>query len=391
MSTAFEVRPRYDLSLADVVAIQAEGGAVLRSAHPGNWSPGNLTVASLGLRCVLTDLTMTGADDIYHPSGIIVGRRFHPGLCRKSRSLVVKTPVRRRTRSRLPGGLEEWFPGGKNLARAHCDALRAAVPAADVTFFSDYLMEDYEFAVRALEIAADAMPQLWRRLHVPGLGVVDAADVAAGKGAFQQIRGMSARPGSWAEIQKTGVLGVTEADHGWLVPVEVMCLLMAVLDGRRFGTSDVYHLGGVRMMHYIAGLLPSLQTMYGAMAEELRLPDEFNFHLVPSANMTLGVPRHDRTALDHLVDVYLSAYGNSDDSGPGQNTRPDRFKDLARLSWAADSCAVPFFDVRDANYCSQYDLLVQEEEWYMSPWALEAPLGEVGRMISAIDRLRNPK
>ena len=361
----------------------------MRSAHPGNWSPSNLSVAALGLRCVLTDLTLTGADNIYHPSGIIVGRRFYSGLCRRSRSLVTRTRIRDSVRRKPPAGLDDWFPGGKNLAQAHCDALRKAVPVSEVTFFSDYLVEDADFALRAIEIAANTMPHLWRRMNVPDVGVVDVSSRDAAEAP--RSGWPSVQPSGWLDIERVGVFGVTNPDYGWLIPVEVMCLMMAVLDGRRFSTPEVYHLSGVQMMNYVSGITPALQGLYAAAAEQLNLPGRFVLNLAPSANMTLGVPHSDRALLDHLVDCYLLAQEGIGSTATSQGARAERFRALSRLNWAADCCAVPFFDVRDANYFSQYDLLVQEAQWYMSPWALEAPLGEVGRMLSTVKKLRNPK
>ncbi|MFE5948166.1 hypothetical protein [Streptomyces sp. NPDC056480] len=288
----------------------------------------------------------------------------------------------------LPAGLTEWFPEGKNLAQAHCDALRKAVPASDVMFFSDYLLDDSEFALRCMEIAADAMPHLWRRMNVPDLGVVDVASQDSGR---HLRRGWpSAQPGSWSDINRVGVFGVTGEDYGWLVPVEVMCLMMAVLDGRRFDTAEVYHLSGVHMINYISSIAPVIHDLYVALADELDLPSTLTFHIAPSANMTLGVPANDRVVLDHLVDCYLDAQENRQSLAGRQSVQAERFRALSRLNWAADSCAVPFFDVREANYFSQYDLLAQDAEWYMSPWALETPLGEVGRMVSTVSKLRNP-
>ena len=198
MTPALVIRQRPDLSLADLQRIQAGGGAVMRSAHFGNWSPSNLSVAALGLRCVLINTTMTGRDTTYHPSGVIVGRRFHPGLAAPGNALVVLTRVRRTPK--VPG-VEAFFDEGTNLADGHLDALNQAVPGAAIDTYEDYLRRHEDLATAVVEICADAAPDLWRRRADADRGVTE----------------VETGPRNWADVAE-GVLGLSATTSGWLIP-----------------------------------------------------------------------------------------------------------------------------------------------------------------------------
>jgi hypothetical protein len=170
-----------------------------------------------------------------------------------------------------------------------------------------------------------------------------------------------------------------------------MCLIMAVADARARATDEVFHLAGARMMNYIGQLAPVLRELYGVTAPRLGLPARLVFNLVPSGHMTLGVPVEEKASLDRLVDVYLSARGRRGRGSRAAAIDAEVFRARTVLDWAAVSCPTPFFDVRDADYCSQYDLLVRGTDWYAHPWGLHASLGEVGKMVAAVTRLRSSR
>jgi hypothetical protein len=357
------IRDRWDISLADLVVIQASGGAVLRSAHIGNWFPANLNVAALGLRCVLINTTTLAADNKYHPAGIIVGRHLHPGLSAPHNTPVAIAKVHR---APIPG-IAEFFAPGQSLAAAHVHALRKAVPQADVTMYEDYAQCHGALLTDLMELCADEMPELWRRRVKPNGGVQDVAT----------------EPPAEAPL---GVFGVTDRRQGWLIPKAVLILTMAVVDSFVYGTPEIYHLGGASMIHYLDDLLPILQRLYCAVQPRLGGRRDLIFNLVPAATETLGAPGTDRDAVDRLVEAWLTLQRLDRGSGP-ESARKERLASRARarasLSWAAASCPFPFYDLREAAHCSHYDLLVSGSEWYAHPWGYETPLGRVGQMTRA--------
>jgi hypothetical protein len=382
MTPTLVIKQRPDLSLADLQRIQANGGAVMRSAHFGNWSPSNLSVAALGLRCVLVNTTMTGRDIVYHPTGVVVGRRFHPGLAAPGNALVVLSRVRRAPN--VPG-VEQFFKQGANLATAHLDALGKAVPGSVIETYEDYLGRNADLAAAVLEIAADTAPTLWRR-------------------QVDRVRGVQeigAPPRGWADVAPTGVLGWSGATSGWLIPKAVIILTMAVIDCVTYRTPEVYHLSGPSMVDYIGELDPVLQRLYQAVAGRLGLPDQLLFNLAPTALMTLGAPSCDRAALDRLIDTWLAARAYRElpsSSLPESETerqstfrlrKASRFRAHTDLAWAAVSCATPFHRAGRPDFCSQYDLLVRGASWYVHPWGAQTALGKVGKMIRAVAELRD--
>jgi hypothetical protein len=383
------IRDRWDMSLADLVAIQASGGAVLRSAHIGNWFPANLNVATLGLRCVLINTTTLAADIKYHPSGVIVGRRFCAGLAAPRNTPAAIAAVHR---APVPG-LAGFFKPGQSLAVAHVNALRKAVRQADVTLYEDYAERHRELLTGLMELCADEMPELWRRRVKPNGGVQDVATEPSDETPADRRHRLALIPGSWRDMVRAGVFGVTDRRQGWLIPKAVLILSMAVVDSLVYGTPEIYHLGGGSMIHYLDELLPTLQRLYAALRPRVGGQRDLIFNLVPAAAGTLGVPCADREALDRLVDAWLAVRRSGRGSGGGwaglagkHELLAGRLRARAALSWAAASCPVPFYDLRDGTYCSQYDLLLSGNDWYAHPWGFQTPLGEVGQMTRAAGR-----
>jgi hypothetical protein len=214
------------------------------------------------------------------------------------------------------------------------------------------------------------------------------------------VREIQAPPRGWAEVSATGVLGLSTNTSGWLIPKAVTILTMAVIDALIYRTSEVYHLSGPSMVHYVGELDEVLQRLYQAVAARLALPDRLLFNLAPTALMTLGAPSSDRAVLDRLVDAWLTVKAMRRQSGsslPDDETdrrdacrlrKADRFRAYADLTWAAMSCPTPFHGVGKPDFCSQYDLLVRGDTWYVHPWGAQTALGVVGKMIRTVTELR---
>ncbi|MFD6299161.1 hypothetical protein ACFWFU_30515 [Streptomyces sp. NPDC060235] len=385
MSPRFVIQHRPDLSLADLLRIQASGGAVMRSAHFGNWSPSNLSVAAVGLRCVLINTTITGRDTTYHPTGVITGRRLQGGLARAGNALVTLSRVRQPPKSVV---LRPFFPLGGNLASAHLDALAKAVPNAALGTYADLLREHEDLAAAVLEIATDRCPDLWQR----------RADVHRG---VEDLGGAPQRPRRWADLCAQGIVGFAGATEGWLIPKTLIILTMAVIDALTHQTSKIYHLSGPSMVQYIGRLSPDLQHLYQAVAPKLALPQELIFNLAPTALMTLGAPTTVRSSVDRLVETWLAFSGSRQHAAlPPMTSRraeffetrqAERLRARTELAWAAAECAFPFHRSNLPEFCSQYDLLELGASWYVQPWAAETPLGEVGRMLRTVANIRNPR
>lgn len=387
MNPRLIVRQRPDLSLADLQKTMRDGGSVLRSAHFGNWSPSNLAVAAAGLPCVLINTTITGRDTTYHPAGIIAGRRFHPGLVKSGNSLVTLSHVRR---TPDVAGLESFFPLGANLAEAHQDALVKAIPQSNIVAYSQYLDCHQGTAAKILEICTQAKPELWSR----------RADVLRGVEEIDSDYASMPRNGvDWKTISSDGIVGFAGAASGWLIPKAIIILTMAVIEALRYGVNEVYHLSGPSMVHYIGMLDEDLQELYQAVATEMQLPNELEFNLAPTALMTLGAPVTERSSIDRLVESWLSADGarqhvplpNSAERHADffLNRKIARTRARTELTWAAMACATPFHPHAKPEFCSQYDLLVLGADWYTHPWGIETPLGEVGRMLRTVAKIRN--
>ncbi|RVU20477.1 hypothetical protein EOT10_27815 [Streptomyces antnestii] len=282
--------------------------------------------------------------------------------------------------------MRPFFSSGANLALAHLEALAKAVPDAVLGTYADYLNEHQTVASAVLEICADRRPDLWYRRADAQRGVDDLSST-------------SNRPQKWEEFSREGVVGFDGATEGWLIPKTVIILTMAILDAFHFKTPEVYHLSGPSMVQYIGSLGADLEDLYRAVAPKIGLPTRLVFNLVPTALMTLGAPDGECSSVDRLVEAWLAVQGTrqhhplpsrAEDRPTFFHTRQAKqSRARTELAWAAASCPFPFHRSRVPEFCSQYDLLALDATWFVHPWGAETPLGEVGRMLRAVNDIRS--
>lgn len=137
------------VSITDLVAKQLAGFSVLRSAHVGNLSPYNLTIAEAGIPLLSVDHTVTGADTNYFPE------------LELSRADVQKVANLGKIVSRAA------TYGGVHLDQKHLEAVSFAVPGSQVFTNTEYLQSNEAIAGEIVGIALDESPQLFTRLATP--------------------------------------------------------------------------------------------------------------------------------------------------------------------------------------------------------------------------------
>ncbi|MBI4713613.1 hypothetical protein HY771_00255, partial [Candidatus Uhrbacteria bacterium] len=252
---SFFVRARDDLSLTDLKAIHDRGGSVVKTPHVGNIYPGNLGVAKAGIRMIFYDRNIGSKDSNFHPHGVIRGSRFEALSDRKLLTTHAKA-------SKTSSLAEEWFRSGDSMLERHMASLRKSVPELQGEVYSDYLRVRSRSATDVLRATADSHPTLWER-SVQANGTV----------VNYSCRG-------WADLARSGVLGVTRQDSGALIPNALNVVLISVLEAHERGVSEVYHLSGPDMVRYIGLLQGKFDELYTAVRSALptwKLPETLTF------------------------------------------------------------------------------------------------------------------
>lgn len=366
-------------SMMDLVRIHESGGSVIKTPHVGNIYPGNLAVGKLGLRLVLYDRTIGHRDTNFHPHGVIKGGRFE----RLADSDLLTT----HTRALSPSDMApEWFKPGSSMLDGHMRALHAALPGVKAQAYTNILSSRADEVIDLLRAMTEADPMIWER-------------AVLSDGSVQPFQ-----CNDWRTLTQRGLYGLGDPDQGALVPNVANVLLLSILDARDRGLKEVYHLSGPDMVVYISGMLKDLHHLYDAVRHKLpgwNLPEILTFHLVPVADLRWGVPTGRRAELDELVDAFLSAAQNGKEYGQRVKAAVNgerklviaevaaaREADNIRFQNALRACPDPFYQIEAANCVSQYDLLASGEDFYVHPWAIETPIGEIKKTVKRMVKLR---
>lgn len=374
----FHVVIKSDVSLRDLIAIHAAGGAVLKSPHVGNVYPNNLAVLTAGLRCLMCDRTIGEKDKNFHPHLIISGGRSE----RISDPTVMTTHALVDRHVSTLGS--RWFSKGARVVDAHLHALRAALPDARFFTHTEFLKRDQDLVMEVLRHLTDQWPRTWTHLVT-----------RAG------IRTRVYRVDNWKDVMRLGVYGLTNDEEGLLIPNIWAILLDGVLEALRFSVSEVHHLSGPDMCVYIDGMTDDLSAAYThiqARMPDQAFPDELIMNVVPVAGMRLAVLGHRASVLDELVEAYEKL--RADDAARGAFIKgsdaavkrqsidvSSRWRDT-HMRWlflALNGCPEIFYDIAAANTTTQYDLL--NHGLYVHPRGLEMSMAEIDEMMKFLFRL----
>ncbi|MBI4713957.1 hypothetical protein HY771_02120 [Candidatus Uhrbacteria bacterium] len=261
-------------------------------------------------------------------------------------------------------------------------SLRKAVPELQGEVYSDYLRVRSRSATNVLRATANSHPTLWERSVQANGTVVN----------------YSCR--DWADLARSGVLGVTRPDSGALIPNALNVVLISVLEAHERGVSEVYHLSGPDMVRYVGLLKDKFDELYTAVRSALptwKLPETLTFNLVPAADFRLVVLKGREAALNELVETHLSLQRDNVQHGKRiQEAGDDRYKVIGevnklrkaegdRLRAALANCPEVFYRIESANAPSQYDVL-DAGGVHVHPWALEAPMCEISKVVRTFER-----
>jgi hypothetical protein len=363
----FHIRIDRQISLRQLASLQQSGAAVLKTPHIGNLGMSELAVGSLGILLLLVDATVGEMDFIYHPHCVIRrGQReelAHPQMLSTATSALHPSKL-----------APEFFKPGSRMMDGHMAAVRQAVPGARVELHSAWMQYRTDRLRDMLEVCADSHPDLWERF-VDSTGI--ARRVPAAKG--------------WSQISSIGIHRL-DGEQGWVVPNVINILADAVFGTFEYGGREVWSLSGLQMAGYIERHSLLLDALYAAVRRQLALPlpEHVTYTVVPVAECRFAVPANRRAALDEVVDVYSRWQQHQEHRGTVMRSLPERrlthkqavqMLDLEKngllheLRDAAMQSGI-VYDVRDANFPTQYDVL-DGGGLYVAEWMMDRPVNDV--------------
>jgi hypothetical protein len=263
-----------DVSINDLVDYRDQGFSVLRSAHVGNLSPYNLSLADAGIPILAVDHNITGVDTTYFPEAIMVGG--NKTVVAELGLLTCRAVV-----------------DGVPLDDLHLAAAKAATEGVTIFTNTEYVRRNELISGEVLLIAARVMPELFRRVVQPD-GTVRHSSSSAGLAEAGKCMQLLDDPRSEQVAS--------------LIPNEVDIILNFVIEALESERDVQFHVSGPAMVKYIGSILPTLQKLYGVLAEQAsfgtRLPEVLRVELVPALDARFAVTRDKAASLDTLLEEF---------------------------------------------------------------------------------------
>lgn len=375
---SFHILIHDDISIAQLIEIDKNGGRVLKTPHVGNIYPNNLALISLGIPTLLYDRTIGIRDKSFHPHKIV-----YNGTAEQ-----IADPDTLSTHSRVecqPKNfiLEENILGRK-IVDLHLDILRQALPQGNFFTYTQYLEDNKETASKIVKVIAKNFPQIWYRL-------------VNEDGAIEKINNPTSE-----KILTKGIFGIDGNSSGFIIPNPVNILLHGTVDVVKFHTEDIYLLSGPDMYMYMKDYEAVLNNMYSCIKKtlDLDLPNNINCHIIPTMKMRFIVTKDNKPILNKLIKLYenyIAVNTTTRDLFNGSTERSNiesRIEEKNKIktkiiAYIDENYSIlkntMFYDVSMSNCFTQYDLLVSHG-LYVHPWAIKSKLSDVTSAFLFLDR-----
>jgi len=236
-----------DISVAELIAINENGGRVLKTPHIGNIYPNNLAFISLNIPTLLYDRTIGLKDEKFHPHELI----YNGAIEQISNPDILSTHSRVKYQPKS-FNLKKDFVGEK-IVDLHMSVLRQAIPHGDFFTYTQYIEDNKEIILKIVKEIAKAFPQLWYRF-------------VEEDGTTRKITNPTSE-----QIIIEGIFGIDNDLKGWIIPNPVNILLHTTVDVIKFKTKDIYLLSGPDMYTYMKDYETILESMYGYIKKTLNL------------------------------------------------------------------------------------------------------------------------
>ncbi|MFZ1250006.1 MAG: hypothetical protein WAR37_00955 [Candidatus Microsaccharimonas sp.] len=370
-----EIQPNDSVSINDLTGLQKQGFSVMRSAHVGNLSPYNLTLAASGIRMLLVDHNVTGVDKNYFPE-----KQLSQGSIVElaDDGLVVSRAVTSN------GFLDE----------VHINAIKQALPEANVFTNTEYLQTNAAIASEITALALAYKPELFERI-VKADGttaqVPNGADLVDKFGVLQLANNPRA--------EKTAVI----------MPNLLDILINFVVEALESEQETQYHISGPDMIRYINSLQKDLQDLYQIVRNNASfgslLPSQLNVQLVPASDArfatTLSYEKELQAVFDELDAAviaqsalnarrknFFSQQSQTDDARQRfiATSNTDKLTIERKLVQQTERVPGLFTPPRQPGFITQYDVV--NDGLAIAPANITKPLGELSTITKELTALR---
>lgn len=375
---SFHILIHADISIAQLIEIDKNGGRVLKTPHIGNIYPNNLALISLGIPTLLYDRTIGIKDKSFHPHKIV-----YNGIAEQ-----IADPSTLSTHSRVKCQPKNFILGesfvGRKIVDLHMDILRQALPRGNFFTYTQYLKDNKKIVSEIVKVIAKNFPQIWYRF-VNEDGTIEKIDNPTPE-----------------QILTKGIFGIDDDSSGFIIPNPVNILLHGTVDVMKFHTEDIFLLSGPDMYMYMKDYETVLNNMYSCIKNtlDLDMPNNISCHIIPAMKMRFIVTKDNKPILNKLVKLYedyMTVNTATRDLFNGSTERSDiksqiEEKNKIKISIIAyidKNYSIlkktMFYDVSKSNCFTQYDLSVSPG-LYIHPWAIKSKLSDVTSAFLFLDR-----
>ena len=154
---SFHILIHDDISIAELMEINKNGGRVLKTPHIGNIYPNNLALISLGIPTLLYDRTIGIKDKSFYPHKIVyngIAEQIADPTILSTHSRVKRQPKNFIFRENLVG---------RKITDLHLAILKQALPRGNFFTYTQYLEDNKEIASEIVKVIAKKFPQIWYR------------------------------------------------------------------------------------------------------------------------------------------------------------------------------------------------------------------------------------
>lgn len=369
-----------EISINDLMRYRELGFSALRSAHVGNFSPYNLTIADAGIPILCVDHNITGIDRNYMPESI-------------NTQTAVETiaPIGQLTCRTLVGETAN----SSYLDDLHQQSVRQAVANAEIFTNTEYLRRNEPVVGEIVRLALAESPAVFNRLVLSSGRTCrqpDAATMVESRGIMQ----LNDDP----RAEKAAVL----------MPNILDMMANFIIEALESGEAVQYHLSGPDFVKYIDGLLPDLQRLYDCIKRRAsfgpRLPARLTVRMVPTAEARFATTDARRPLLDDALAAVRAADEEIAVNQPARKAfftstvakEPAarkafvaelRTRETALEREAAEKLALLpelFIDPGTPGFITQYDA-ANEGGLYAAPINREASMADLASLTSRMKRL----
>ena len=261
-----------DLSVDELVSKMGEGYDVQRSAHVGNLSAYNLTLADAGIPMLLVDHNQTGKDSNYYPD-LVMNREGSTQIAPMGR-IVCRTTI---------------DGSGQFLDELHIAAIERALPDSVVFTNTSNVRDNTDIAEAAMDIGLQYRPEMFGRVSTAD-GVMQRVD-------FETVQGVDIM--QLADDPR-------EAKLMRVMPNVLDIVIGFAAQARNSGKDVIYHVSGPDMVKYINNELGQINFFYDLLTQLPGmgdLPKKLQVEIAPGASAVLATTTAKKAELEAIEEA----------------------------------------------------------------------------------------